>query len=283
MIFSPARLRTRRTTVTTAVAALAALLLPLVGIAPAAVAAEQETRTLYETSGSPSFVAGLQFDFLGTRVVVPAGEQWVLTSVTLPELSVNPLSEVAVYADERGGDATARLTPLDRQPAVLAAPGSTTLTLDPVTLWPGTYYVSFIQTRSSVFLSADSQLLRINALGGIVTRFDGVEIALTLSGTSTPLTQVALHRFDALAADGTLVGSGPGRSAQERFGALRSMLVAAVDLQAAGDTDAACDQLASARQRLHTTGPVLAQHFATGSGAGGLSALLEEVRTALCD
>src|SRR5262245_10735597 len=61
---------------------------------------------------------------------------------------------------------------------------------------------------------------------------------------AAPITiEAVIALFDQAVANGTLVGQGPGSSAQGRLVALRNMLVEAALLLAAGDTVGACRQL----------------------------------------
>ena len=75
--------------------------------------------------------------------------------------------------------------------------------------------------------------------------FDGTGIE-----AEEPVTvQDVLDLFDQSVADGSLTGSGPGKSADGRLKALRTMIEAAGDLIAAGDDEAACEQLWDAYDR----------------------------------
>jgi len=58
-----------------------------------------------------------------------------------------------------------------------------------------------------------------------------------------------LNFFDASVADGSLVGNGPGNSAEGRKNALRNMIEAACDLIDDGYIKDACQQLLDAYQR----------------------------------
>jgi hypothetical protein len=71
------------------------------------------------------------------------------------------------------------------------------------------------------------------------------------NGGVTPPVSVAeiLAFFDASVADGTLIGNGPGNSADGRLNALRNQIEAAGDLIDGGYIDEACQQLLDAYQR----------------------------------
>ena len=76
-----------------------------------------------------------------------------------------------------------------------------------------------------------------------------------LSGTAVaaqppPSTiQGIINFFDTSVANGSLVGAGPGKSAENRLNALRNMLIRASYLLSAGNYEAACGQLGAAFKR----------------------------------
>ncbi len=76
---------------------------------------------------------------------------------------------------------------------------------------------------------------------------------LVFRATFAPLTEptidAILEFFDASVANGSLVGSGPGKSANGRRNALRNMIEAAGDLIDDGYIEEACQQLLDAYQR----------------------------------
>lgn len=85
---------------------------------------------------------------------------------------------------------------------------------------------------------------------------DSAIVSVSLSGTGVadeppPSTSVAdiLEFFDASVADGSLAGSGPGKSADGRRRALRNMVEAAGDLIEDGAIEDACRQLLDAYKR----------------------------------
>jgi hypothetical protein len=283
------RPRTVRTALMGLSAALTGALVAVVGIGPATATTEGP---LYNSDVTAANRLRNNLSFEASRFEVPAGEEWTVSSVTtrVPEsiaLEFPPESpEVAFFADERGGDPAASLTPLSLQPATFddLSVDDTLLFDDPVVLEPGVYWVGFRGVVVGAGSSEGARILSVGSGGEVGPSFPGRDLAYTLNGTSRPLldTGDALARYDELAAEGTLIAAGPGQSAQERFAALRGMLVTATELEAAGDLTGACDQLADAGQRLDTDGTVLGSHFATGAGAGELATLLDEIRTAVC-
>lgn len=89
--------------------------------------------------------------------------------------------------------------------------------------------------------------------------------------------EAILDFFDTSVANGTLVGSGPGKSAPGRLGALRNMLVSA-DSQVEAGLDA-CDQLLDAQNR--TDGSFPPPDFAKGPAAPKLAELIDGFRADL--
>jgi hypothetical protein len=88
--------------------------------------------------------------------------------------------------------------------------------------------------------------------------------------------------FDEAVAEGTLVGSGNGRSADGRRGALRNMLLATDDFIAEGDDAEACTQLLDAYER--TDGEFRPPDFVAGEAADDLAVEIAATYTALnCD
>jgi hypothetical protein len=85
--------------------------------------------------------------------------------------------------------------------------------------------------------------------------------------------------FDQAVADGTLVGQGPGNSAQYRLNALRNMLIAASDLLDQGDVDAACRQLRDVANR--TDGAFAPPDFVQGPAAPTLFDAVTAARKSL--
>jgi len=82
-------------------------------------------------------------------------------------------------------------------------------------------------------------------------------------------------------AAGTLTGSGPGKSAKGRLGALNNMLGAAASFIGSGETTKACGQLREAYNR--TDGQGRSPDFATGMAALELAEQIQKLmRTFEC-
>jgi hypothetical protein len=121
-----------------------------------------------------------------------------------------------------------------------------TITSDPVSTVPsGTSFdIEVTFTPSSLGLhQATLWVVSDDTLGN-------AEIWIPIQGYGVtsepgPVEEMAalLEFFEASAADGSLVGVGPGNSADNRVNAFRNMLNASNDLIAAGDYDGACEQL----------------------------------------
>lgn len=78
--------------------------------------------------------------------------------------------------------------------------------------------------------------------------------------------------FDESVADGTLVGDGPGKSADGRRGALRNMIIAAGDLIEEGLYEEACDQLWAAYRKCD--GDPKPPDFVAGDAADDLAVMI---------
>ncbi len=108
----------------------------------------------------------------------------------------------------------------------------------------------------------------------------GVVYAVTITGYGVPATVLSqmdgiLAFFDASVAANTLVGAGPGKSADGRLGALRNMIEEARRLILEGYVADACDQLQDALNRVD--GDPHIPDFAAGAAAGELAARLDGV------
>ena len=84
-----------------------------------------------------------------------------------------------------------------------------------------------------------------------------------------------LDFFDTSVESETLEGDGTGNSAEKRLNALRNMIEAARDLIAAGDIDAACQQLQDVYNR--TDGETPPPDFVTGEAASELATMILEL------
>ena len=85
--------------------------------------------------------------------------------------------------------------------------------------------------------------------------------------------------FDTSVADSTLVGNGPGKSADGRKGALRNMIELAGDLIEDGLYDEACEQLWDAYRKCD--GEPIPPDFVTGSAASVLSEMITDLMAEL--
>jgi hypothetical protein len=92
-------------------------------------------------------------------------------------------------------------------------------------------------------------------------------------------TLATLAFFDASVADGTLVGSGPGNSADGRRRALRNMILLAGDLIEEGRYTEACQQLRDAYGKCD--GDPKPPDFVTGEAADDLADMILMVMDAL--
>jgi hypothetical protein len=110
-------------------------------------------------------------------------------------------------------------------------------------------------------------------------------ITVSLGGVGVsqqpPPTSVAdiLAFFDASVANGSLVGYGPGKSAEGRKNALRNMIEAAGDLIDDGNTTKACQQLQDAY--LRTDGSSRPPEFVAGPAAPTLAQMIFDLKTSL--
>lgn len=109
-------------------------------------------------------------------------------------------------------------------------------------------------------------------------------VAVSLSGTGVVVEpppseqiQATLDFFDASVDDGTLVGDGPGNSAENRLNALRNMIETAGDLIEDGLLDDACQQLQDVYKK--TDGEPRPPDFVTGEAASELAILIQDLLT----
>jgi hypothetical protein len=141
---------------------------------------------------------------------------------------------------------------------------------------PGTFvYIDVTFSPSAVGVAAANLL--INEVVG--TTLSGMGVA-----AEPPPVSIAdiLAFFDASVADGTLVGSGPGNSADSRRDALRNMIEAAGELLDGGHIGDACRQLLDAYRR--TDGLAEPPEFVAGPAAPTLAGLILDLLGGLgCD
>lgn len=100
------------------------------------------------------------------------------------------------------------------------------------------------------------------------------EIFMAVPGSLTPSEQIdgILDFFDDSVEDGSLVGDGPGNSAQHRLLALRNMIEAAGYLIEQGYIEAACQQLMDVYK--HVDGLPRPPDFAVGEAAAQLAEII---------
>ena len=97
-----------------------------------------------------------------------------------------------------------------------------------------------------------------------------------LVAESAPLEiQQVISFFDSSVQNGTLIGNGPGNSAQGRLGALRNMLAAAANLIASHDNSDAVTQLQEAY--LRTDGNSQPPDFVMGQATDALAGRILEL------
>jgi len=95
-----------------------------------------------------------------------------------------------------------------------------------------------------------------------------------------PTVAAVLTFFGAAVADGTLVGNGPGNSADGRKGALRNQIEAAGDLISEGYMDEACEQLMNAY--LRCDGLPTPPEFVAGPAAPTLAGMILDLPARPC-
>lgn len=111
-----------------------------------------------------------------------------------------------------------------------------------------------------------------------------VSVAIQGEGVVTaipPAEQIAdiLAFIESSVAAGTLAGDGPGKSAENRLGALKNMIEAAGEDIALGDIESACEQLSSAYRRTDGLSPP--PDFVIGPAANELAEQITELQASL--
>lgn len=94
----------------------------------------------------------------------------------------------------------------------------------------------------------------------------GTDTGSTVVTVLAPTIEDVIAAVNAAAADGTLVGDGPGRSGVGRLGAWRNMLNAAQNALNGGNAAGACSQLGEAHLRVDGAAPP--PDFVTGAARG---------------
>ena len=125
-----------------------------------------------------------------------------------------------------------------------------------------------------------SATLEIHSSNGISATQEVALQGLGIAVQPPPVTIAdILAFFDSSVADGTLIGKGPGRSAQRRLKALRNMLAATADLIEDGLYEEACEQLWDALMKCD--GEAVPPDFVAGSGAWTLAGMILDLMAAL--
>lgn len=141
--------------------------------------------------------------------------------------------------------------------------------------------VSTPMDSSSVYLSmmTNGQTIVFAALN--VESYDETDVCPTIGFATRDTMTIddTLAFFDASVADGTLVGSGPGNSADGRRRALRNMILLAGDLIEEGRYTEACQQLRDAYGKCD--GDPKPPDFVTGEAADDLADMILMVMDAL--
>lgn len=106
-----------------------------------------------------------------------------------------------------------------------------------------------------------------------------VEFSGTGMATTPPTVEDVLAEFDEWVAEGTLVGSGPGGSAEGRLGALRNMIAQAGTYLDQGEVALAVAQLEAVQARCDGDSPP--PDFVAGAAAAELHGMVEELIAAL--
>lgn len=162
-----------------------------------------------------------------------------------------------------------------------AAPGSNLLDqdplLDPLADNGGTTQTHALQPASPAIDAADPGDFPATDQRG-VARPQGAGPDIGAFEFGVPLAAL-LDFFDAAVDEGTLVGSGPSKSAANRLNALRNMLATAATRADDGDIAGACDQLLDAY--LRTDGQSPPSDFVAGAAAGDLAAQIAAARASL--
>jgi hypothetical protein len=139
--------------------------------------------------------------------------------------------------------------------------------------------------RSRVFLSSQDE-----PMDGLLDEVEVYDRALSANeiwsisdagsaGKCKVAVPVILNFFDESVADGSLVGEGPGKSAENRLNALRNMLEAAGDLINAGTYEEACGQVMAVYEKID--GDPKPPDFVSGPAAVELAIMILELMNTL--
>lgn len=217
-----------------------------------------------------------------------ATDHFTVTSAPLPEIDISPDSVDFGQVDV--GDTAPAIVTVENLGAGTLRIYELTLTGDPeITLNPVTLPLDIAngETADLALTFAPTEQLMSNAELGLVSN-DGDEtyLMIPVSGEGVvtsvpPAEQIAaiLVYFDQAVARGDLEGSGPGRSASGRLGALRNMIEAAGEDIQLGDIDGACKTLENVLDRLDGLSPP--PDFASGIAAAELIQQINTLRETL--
>lgn len=216
----------------------------------------------FRLSGPTGAILGLQL--LGATVApaAPVDDTAPLCDVASSE-SGPPKSLVLETQDTESG--LAQITIVTSDNASVQIPTFNVGTNDPIML---------TVTQGDPTLDSKIQLQVSDVQGNSgLHEFDLAGAAVTGTGCSA-----VLDFFDSAVQAGTLVGNGPGNSANGRRGAMRSMIVEVCSALDAGDDTTACDYLRAALKKCDGQDP----DFVAGDAAPELESRLQTLRGDVC-
>jgi beta propeller repeat protein len=186
------------------------------------------------------------------------------TLVTITNLGANDLT-VSSIAPQAGSSLYFTLTPVPSYPIVLGPNANVDIGV--------TFAPMSLGDFDSVFeiTSTDPK----NNVVDVSFKGTGVKVQVPPSQQI----QDILAFFDSSVANGTLLGNGPGNSANGRRNALRNMLKATGDMINQGDIDGACGQLKDAY--LRTDGIALPPDFVKGPSSPTLVSMIQDLMATL--
>jgi hypothetical protein len=129
----------------------------------------------------------------------------------------------------------------------------------------GTWHVTHIQLTDLISNDRNYSEADLIAMG----------FPTELEVISEPTIEAILTFFNEAVTAGTLVGHGPGKSAQNRLNAFRNMLEMAADLIDSGDIEEACTQLNACYKKCDGMHPP--PDFVAGEAAPELRAMIENL------
>lgn len=105
--------------------------------------------------------------------------------------------------------------------------------------------------------------------------------AFELEQTPGPSIETLIGFFDQSIVNGGLIGIGPGKSSAKRLNALRNQLLTAGAFITQNNIPQACKQLKSSLKRINTGGAFRPSQFVTGTAAGTLVQMIQDLRQEL--